>query len=87
LANDKLIGSLLMIAALAGFLIYTWLLFLTEPTLQFIVIKLTVYLGIVIVLAIIGYIGYTLATTPPPIPPEELEKVLRSSSEETVEEE
>jgi len=43
-----------MIAALAGFLIYTWLLFLTEPTLQFIVIKLTVYLGIVIVLAIIG---------------------------------
>ncbi|MEM4647266.1 MAG: hypothetical protein QXQ03_02690, partial [Candidatus Nezhaarchaeales archaeon] len=42
------------------------------------VLKLTGAVAIVAVFAILGWIGYTLATTPPPKPIEEIEKEIEA---------
>jgi predicted DNA-binding transcriptional regulator len=36
--------------------------------------KITIAIGVVALSSIVGWIGYTLATTPPPKPIEEIEK-------------
>lgn len=39
-------------------------------------IKITVFIAVAAVMGILAWIGYTLATTPPPKPIEEIEKEL-----------
>ena len=41
-----------------------------------IVIQITLFIAVSAILAILSWIGYTLATTPPPKPIEEIEKEL-----------
>ena len=53
-----------MIASILGILVYGWLvMFEWEITL-----KVTAFLGITLILGILAWIGYTMATTPPPEP-------------------
>ncbi|MFN4046636.1 MAG: transcriptional regulator [Acidilobaceae archaeon] len=61
---------------------YFWLLFI-PPNIQIpvlnlaitdFIIRLTVMIGVLGVFGILTWIGYTLATTPPPKPIEEIEK-------------
>jgi len=54
---------------------YGWVLFFTEWTL--LLIQITLMVAVVAVLGIIAWIGYTLATTPPPKPIEEIEKEIQ----------
>jgi len=54
---------------------YGWMLFFTEWTL--LLIQITLMVAVVAVLGIIAWIGYTLATTPPPKPIEEIEKEIQ----------
>jgi len=54
---------------------YGWVLFFTEWTL--LLIQVTLMAAVVAVLGIIAWIGYTLATTPPPKPIEEIEKEIQ----------
>jgi len=70
--RDRVIGGLLLVVSAAIVVIYGWLVFLTDYYL--LVLKLTGFIAIAGVFGILGWIGYTLATTPPPKPIEEIEK-------------
>ncbi len=79
-SRDQLIGGILVVVSLAVIVVYTWLLF-APPTLEVMgmpidlfLLKLTAWVAIAAVFGILAWIGYTLATTPPPKPIEEIEK-------------
>jgi len=57
-----------------GIVIYGWVLFFTEWTI--LLLQLTGFVAVAAILGILAWIGYTLATTPPPKPIEEIEKEL-----------
>ena len=71
MSNDKIIGGGMLIGSLAGIGIYFWLLFMSEW--YDITIKASAFLAVSAVLLIVAWIGYTLATTPPPMPLEDLD--------------
>ena len=68
--RDRLIGLVLLLGSVIGIAIYGYLLFILPQ----IVLQITAFLLITGVLAIMAWIGFTLATTPPPTPIEELTK-------------
>lgn len=72
MSRDQIIGWLMVLVAVAVILVYTWLMFFTAHW-EFLT-RLTLVIAIVGVFGIIAWIGYTLATTPPPKPIEEIEK-------------
>ena len=72
--KDQLIGGALLVISVIVIVVYGWLIFLTQW--WEIVLKLTGFIAIAAVFGILGWIGYTLATTPPPKPIEEIEKEL-----------
>ena len=64
MANDRAIGSMILIGSVLGIifygvLVYYWPLLLLE---------ITAFVAVAAILAILGWIGYTMATTPPPEP-------------------
>jgi len=65
-----------------GIVIYFWLVFFSEWSLF--ILQLTGFIAVGGILGIGAWIGWTMATTPPPKPIEELEKEIE---EETSEEE
>jgi predicted DNA-binding transcriptional regulator len=64
--NDRLMGALVLLASLAGVVVYFYLVFLAPWAL--LVIQVSAFLAVAAVLVIVAWIGYTLATTPPPGP-------------------
>lgn len=81
-SKDQGIGAVIFVGCLAGIAIYFWLVFLSVWSLF--VLRLTGLVAVGGILAIGAWIGWTMATTPPPKPIEELE---REIEEETAEEE
>jgi len=80
--SDRVIGIGLIVISIVVILVYFWLLFippdwsvplLNIPVTDFL-IRLTVMVGVLGVFGILAWIGYTLATTPPPKPIEEIER-------------
>jgi predicted DNA-binding transcriptional regulator len=66
LANDRAIGGTILIASILGIIIYGALLYFPwswEWTL-----RITAFLAVLLLLGILAWIGYTMATTPPPEP-------------------
>jgi len=82
--KDQGIGVLLLIGSIVGVILYFWLLFLSAWA--YIILKLTAFIAVGFVLFILAWIGYTLATTPPPKPIEEIEKGLGKEAGEGEEE-
>ena len=86
--DDRVLGASILVGSLFGIALYFWLVFLS-PWWR-LVIQLSAFLAVSMVLAIVAWIGYTLATTPPPAPLEEftegfdepLEGVVEESTEE-----
>jgi len=74
LSKDQIIGIALMSASILAIIAYAWILFFTEWTI--LLIQVTLMIAVVGILGIVAWIGYTLATTPPPKPLEEIEKEL-----------
>ncbi|MCE4618688.1 MAG: transcriptional regulator [Desulfurococcales archaeon] len=70
--SDKVIGGLLLIVSIIVIIVYGYLVFLTDYAL--LLLKLTGFIAVAGVFGILAWIGYTLATTPPPKPIEEIEK-------------
>ena len=64
--NDRLMGALVLLASLAGLVVYFYLVFLAPWA--WLVIQVSAFLAVAAVLVIVAWIGYTLATTPPPEP-------------------
>jgi len=75
LSRDQLVGLLLLIASIAVIAAYGWIMFLTEWSL--LLLQITGFIAVAGVFGILAWIGYTLATTPPPKPIEEIEKEIQ----------
>ena len=84
MSRDQVIGLLMLAGSVVGILAYGWLVFLTQW--YMVVLKLTGFVAIAAVLGILAWIGYTLATTPPPKPIEEIEKELEAELKKLEEE-
>lgn len=80
MSKDQTLGALLLIGAIAVIIIYTWLIFLSDFYLA--VLQLTAFIAVVGVLCIVAWIGYTMATTPPP-EPIEFEEPIETQEAET----
>ena len=89
LSRDQVVGALILFGSVGGILLYFYLVFFSAWIL--LVMQLTAFIAVAGVLAILAWIGYTLATTPPPKPIEEIEKELETElkkiEEETKQEE
>jgi len=84
MSKDQVIGILLLVVSIIGILIYGWIVFFTEWFL--LLLQITGFIAVAGVFGILGWIGYTLATTPPPKPIEEIEKELEQELKEIEEE-
>jgi predicted DNA-binding transcriptional regulator len=69
----RVLGVVVLLASLAGMLIYFCLVFFVAPLL---VIQITMFAAVSVLLAIAASIGYTLATMPSPRSREEIEREL-----------
>lgn len=76
MSRDQVIGYLLLAASAVVIIVYGWLVFATEYAL--LILKLTGFIAVAGVFGILAWIGYTLATTPPPKPIEEIEKEIEA---------
>ena len=79
MSRDQVFGVLILLASLLVGVGYFYLIFFSEWVL--LTIQLTAFVAVAAVLFILGWIGYTLATTPPPMPIEELEEEVKLEGE------
>jgi len=84
MSKDQVIGVAMLVGSIGGILIYFYLVFLSTWTI--IVMQLTAFIAVAGVLGILAWIGYTLATTPPPKPVEEIEKEIEEELKKLEEE-
>ena len=61
-------------------MLYGWLVFFSPW--QVLILQLTAFVAVAAVLGILAWVGYALATTPPPKPIEEIEKEVQKALEE-----
>lgn len=62
--KDQAIGALLFVACLAGIFVYAYLLY----GYAVFVLQITAFIAVALILGILAWIGWTMATTPPPAP-------------------
>jgi predicted DNA-binding transcriptional regulator len=62
--KDQGIGAVLLVAGIVGIIIYAWLLY----AYALVVLQVTAFIAVAAVLVILAWIGWTMATTPPPAP-------------------
>jgi len=84
LNKDQGIGWSLAIVSVIVIILYAWGVFAT--TYDILLLKLTGFIAVAGVFGILAWIGYTLATTPPPKPIEEIEKELEEELKKLEEE-
>ena len=70
--KDQLFGASILLLSVLGILFYGWLLLFSQWSV--LVLQLTALLVVGLVLAISAWIGWTMATTPPPVPLGHLEE-------------
>ncbi|HDI74546.1 MAG: transcriptional regulator [Thermoprotei archaeon] len=87
MTKDRAIGVLLLLVSVAVMILYGWGLFLAEEWVSEFLIKITALIAVYAVFGILAWIGYTLATTPPPPSLEEVEKELEKEISEGEKEE
>ncbi len=64
MSKDQSIGALILLVSIVGLVAYTWLLY-SYPVLM---LQITALVAVAAVLIIAAWIGWTMATTPPPAP-------------------
>ncbi|MGP8125741.1 MAG: transcriptional regulator [Nitrososphaerales archaeon] len=64
MANDRAVGGAIFGGSIIGIVLYAVLLVYAWQ----ITIRVTAFVGVAMLLAILAWIGYTMATTPPPEP-------------------
>lgn len=79
MSNDRTLGGAILVGSIAGIAIYFWLLFMSPWAM--LTIQVSAFAAVGMVLLIIAWIGYTLATTPPPMPLEDFDFDLDDDSE------
>ncbi|MGC8954434.1 transcriptional regulator [Desulfurococcus amylolyticus] len=78
MSRDQVIGWGLLAISIIVVLIYAYVLFFTQYS--GLLMQLTLLIAVAGVFGILGWIGYTLATTPPPKPIEEIEKEIEEEA-------
>ena len=68
MANDRALGGAILVGSILGIIVYGVLLWYSAIA----VLMVTAFLGVVVLLGILGWIGWTMATTPPPEPMPEM---------------
>ncbi|MDV3244190.1 MAG: hypothetical protein LYZ66_03295 [Nitrososphaerales archaeon] len=66
MANDRAIGGTILAVSILGIVVYGALLSL--PWAWEWTLRITAFLAVALLLGILAWIGYTMATTPPPEP-------------------
>ncbi len=64
MANDRAVGAAILVGSILGIVVYGILLVYYEG----IVLAVTAFVAVFLILGILAWIGYTMATTPPPEP-------------------
>ena len=64
MANDRALGGTILLGSIIGIIVYGVLLYV-RPLL---VLEITAFLAVLALLGILAWIGWTMATTPPPEP-------------------
>ena len=64
MANDRAIGAAIFGGSIIGIIVYGLLIYFFA----IIVLEITAFVAVLVLLAILAWIGYTMATTPPPEP-------------------
>ena len=84
-SRDQAIGAVILVVSLTLVIFYLWWLFLTPPEWMFagwqvrtLALVIPILLIVVGILLIAAWIGYTMATTPPPKPLEEIPELSES---------
>jgi predicted DNA-binding transcriptional regulator len=71
MSKDQITGWMILLGSILGIIVYFYLVLLSPwPMLT---IQISAFIAVAAVLLIIAWIGYTLATTPPPAPIEDLD--------------
>ncbi len=82
--NDKITGTLLLVAAVGILAIYSYALFFAGSSIAILVLQITAFVAVAGILGLVGWIGYSIATTSPPHPPEpEVESGAKINKEDT----
>ena len=62
--KDQGIGAVILVGSVAGIVLYAWLTY----TFTILVLQITAFIAVAGMLGIAAWIGWTMATTPPPAP-------------------
>jgi len=62
--KDQGIGAVILVGSVAGIVLYAWLIY----TFTILVLQITAFVAVAGILGIAAWIGWTMATTPPPAP-------------------
>jgi predicted DNA-binding transcriptional regulator len=89
--DDRVLGAGILLGSLIGLGLYFYLVFLSPWIV--LIVQISAFVAVAAVLLIVAWIGYTLATTPPPTSLEDLdikedtEEVSKEGETETTKEE
>jgi len=61
-----MLGGLILLGSIVSVVVYFWLIFMSQWII--LTIQASLFLAVGTVLLIFAWIGYTLVTTPPPVP-------------------
>jgi predicted DNA-binding transcriptional regulator len=62
--KDQAMGVAILVGSIAGIIVYAWLIY----TYAIVTLQVTAFLAVAAVMVILAWIGWTMATTPPPEP-------------------
>jgi|GEM_PF-179835 len=78
ISKDQVLGLLTLAGSLVGIIVYGILLFSLGEAVSLLTLQVTAFLAAASILGVLAWIGYTLATTPPPKPIEKIEKEIEA---------
>ncbi|BDR91735.1 transcriptional regulator [Vulcanisaeta souniana] len=84
MSRDKVVGTGLLVISIIIILAYIYLVFFTPYSMP--VLQITDTLAVIVIFGILAWVGYALATTPPPKPIEEIEKEIETELKKLEEE-
>ena len=85
--SDQVLGAFILVGSVIGVVVYGALLFLFGETISLLTLQVSAFLAVAFVLGIIAWIGYVMATTPPPKQIEEVEKEIETKETKETESE
>lgn len=74
MAEKRILGAALAALSVAGIAVYAWLVFLSPWSL--VTLQATGFIAVAAILGFLAWVGYVMASTPPPRPLEEIQRRL-----------